>query len=88
MKTCDETIDVVFDRINQHNAAKSRRNAAVKRAAIPVCCLCLAALTGFGVLNGIQPAPNPDQTLDDALYPGIDDTVDPDEITSTPATNT
>lgn len=89
MKTYDETIDVVFDRINQHNAAKSRRNAAVKRAAIPVCCLCLAALTGFSILSGIQPAPDPDQTLDDALYPGIDDTIDPDELTGqNPPANT
>lgn len=87
MKNYDETIDVVFNRINQYNEKKSRRNAAMKRAAIPVCCLCLAALTGFGILNGFQPEPDPDQTLDDALYPGIDDTVDPDEITSTPATN-
>lgn len=83
MKNYDETIDVVFTRINQYNAAKSRRKAAIRRAAIPVCCVCLAALTGFGILN----APGPEQTLDDALYPGIDDTIDPDELTSTPATS-
>lgn len=81
MKTYEETIDVVFSRIGEHNAARKRRNSAIMKAAASVCCLGLVAVVCFAALHGNFNPQNPDQTLDDALYPGIDDTVDPDELT-------
>ena len=51
MKNYDETIDIVFNRIHQYNTAKSRRKAAITRAAVPVCCACLVALAGIGIFR-------------------------------------
>ena len=58
--------------------------------ATSLCCLCLVALLGFGMWQGgmFNTTP-PDQTLEDALYPGIKDNFDESkgESADNPAAN-
>lgn len=62
MKSYDETVDTVLQRIHSYNVTKERRKKALLTA-LPVCILCLAALTGFGLWQagqaggGLSPLP-------------------------------
>lgn len=62
MKSYDETVDTVLQRIHSYNVTKERRKKAILTA-LPVCILCLAALTGFGLWQagqaggGLSPLP-------------------------------
>ena len=48
MKSYDETVDSVFDRIDKYNSDKIRRNKIITKAVVPACCFCLIALGGIG----------------------------------------
>lgn len=48
MKSYDETVDSVFDRIDKYNSEKIRRNKIITKAVVPACCFCLIALGGIG----------------------------------------
>lgn len=62
MKSYDETVDTVLQRIHSYNVTRQRRKKAILTA-LPVCILCLAALTGFGLWQagqaggGLSPLP-------------------------------
>lgn len=38
MKSYDETVDSVFDRIDKYNSEKIRRNKIITKAVVPACC--------------------------------------------------
>ena len=48
MKTCEEKLQRVLQRVETEQAAAKQRRTAVKRAAVPALCLCLAAIIGLG----------------------------------------
>lgn len=48
MKSYNETVDSVFDRIDKYNSEKIRRNKIITKAVVPACCFCLIALGGIG----------------------------------------
>ena len=48
MKSYDETVDSVFNRIDKYNSEKIRRNKIITKAVVPACCFCLIALGGIG----------------------------------------
>ena len=48
MKSYDETVDSVFDRIDKYNSEKIRRKKIITKAVVPACCFCLIALGGIG----------------------------------------
>lgn len=53
MKNYDETIDIVFNRINEYEKSQRRKRRAVKRAVIPVCGFFLIALFGVALRTSL-----------------------------------
>ena len=90
MKNYNEMAKDVFRRIEEHEIELRNRRKTISRIITPLCCFCLVALLGFGMWQGgvfnITPS---DQTLEDALYPGIKDNFDESkgESPSNPAAN-
>lgn len=80
MKNYDETINSVFSRIEEYNALQKKKKQNVIKFTTTLSCVCLAVIVGAVIWKSNQPD-TPEQTIDDALYPGIDDTVD-DNIAS------
>lgn len=73
MKSYDETISNVFDRIGEYETKQKRKRSAITKTAASFCCVCAIALVGVGVMKNTN-APRTD--VNDAIYPGIKDTVD------------
>ena len=77
MKNYNEMAKDVFRRIEEHEIEQRNRRKTIRRIITPLCCFCFVALLGFGMWQGgvfdITPS---DQTLEDALYPGIKDSFD------------
>ena len=73
MKSYDETINTVFDRIGEYEKTQKNRRKVITRTAASFCCVCLVALGCVGVLKKNS---TPDEYVDDAVYPGIKDTFD------------
>ncbi len=77
MKNCDEMVNSLLERRDRYVAEQGRKRKVLVRTATPVCCACLVALLGFGMWQGgMFWAKEPEQTLNDALYPGIKDYFD------------
>lgn len=76
MKNYEETTKTVFDRIGKYKKKQIRRRKIILRTVTPVCCLCLVGAIVFGIWQSNQQNPLQEQTLEDALYPGIKDTFD------------
>ena len=49
MKNYDETINTVFNRINEYEIAQKRKRNIITRTAALLCCFCLVTLLGFGI---------------------------------------
>ena len=77
MKNYDETTNGLLDRRDRYVAEQKKKRKRVMGVATSLCCFCLVALLGFGMWQGgmFNTTP-PDQTLEDALYPGIKDNFD------------
>ena len=77
MKNYDELTNDLLERRDRYVADQKKKRKRVMGVATSLCCFCLVALLGFGMWQGgmfnITP---PDQTLEDALYPGIKDNFD------------
>ena len=74
MKNYNEMANDVLRRIGEHETEQRNRRKTVSRIVTPLCCFCLVALLGFGMWQGgVFNTTPPDQTLEDALYPGIKD---------------
>ena len=78
MKNYDEIAKSVLARRDAHDAAVKRRHRIAVRVGIPVVSLCLAVSLGVGFRQA-KKNDDPSLNVDDALFPGIDDTVDPGE---------
>lgn len=76
MKNYDEMAQNVFARIKEYEIGQKNKKRLIKRVAMPVCCLCLAALLGIGLWQGDFFNTTPPKTANDAMYPGIKDTFD------------
>lgn len=77
MKNSEEMVSSLLERRDRYAAEQKRKRKVIARAASSVCCVCLVALLGFGIWQGgmFNTTP-PDQTVEDALYPGIKDNFD------------
>ena len=62
MKNYDQTIESVFERIENYNTLKRKRTEAAKKAVIPLCCICLAVLIGSVIRNDLSHMPIEDST--------------------------
>ena len=77
MKSCDEMVNSLLERREQYAAGQKRKRKVLIHTVTPMCCVCLIALLGFGMRQeGILGTTLSDQTIDDAVYPGIKDTFD------------
>ena len=90
MKNCDEMVNSLLKRRDRYVAEQKRKKAIITRTVTSMCCVCLVALLVFGIWQGgmFNTAP-PDQTVEDALYPGIKDNFDESkgESPDSPAAN-
>ena len=77
MKNYDELTNDLLERRDRYVADQKKKRKRVMGIATSLCCFCLVALLGFGMWQGgmFNTTP-PDQTLEDALYPGIKDNFD------------
>lgn len=77
MKNCNEMVNSLLERREQHVAEQKRKRTVITRTVTSMCCVCLVALLGFGMWQGgmFNTTP-PDHRAEDALYPGIKDNFD------------
>ena len=64
MKNYDETINSVFERINEYEVEKKHKRKIVTRTVTSLCCFCLVALLGIGVWQSDLFKPMPPTVLD------------------------
>lgn len=83
MKNYDETINSVFNRIDEYNSLQKKRKQNVIKFTAALSCACLAVLAGVTIWHGATSEDTPEQTIDDALYPGLDDLIDDNTSAST-----
>lgn len=77
MKNYDELTNDLLERRDRYVADQKKKRKRVMGVATSLCCFCLVALLGFGMWqDGMFNTTPPDQTLEDALYPGIKDNFD------------
>ena len=79
MKNCEEMVHSLLTRREQYAAAQKRKKAALIRAAIPVGCVCLAALVGVGLWKGGVLNTAPPEIAGDSVNIGEKDYSGPDE---------
>ena len=86
MKNYDETINLVFARINEYEVKRSHKRKVVVRAAASMCCICIAVLLGVGVWQGgLLNAAEPDAS--EGYNAALQGTVRPNEtVGGTPDT--
>ena len=77
MKNCDEMVNSLLERRERYAAEQKKKRMVITRTVTSMCCVCLIALLGFGMWQGgVFNTTTPNQTLEDALYPGIKDNFD------------
>ncbi len=76
MKNYDETINSVFTRIDEYNSFQKNRKQNIIKLTAVLSCACLAVLIGVVIWHGSTVKDAPKQTINDALYPDIDDLFD------------
>lgn len=81
MKNYDETVNSVLERIDRHNAARTKRKDLFVRFVSPALCLCFIAAIGFIALQGDFFSPAPPITLDDSTQIGENDYIEPNNST-------
>ena len=64
MKNYNETINSVFERINEYEIEKKRKRKTVTKTVTSLCCVCLVALLGIGVWQSDLFKPMPPTVLD------------------------
>ncbi len=77
MKNSEEMVNSLLERRDLYVTEQKKKKAIITRTVTSMCCVCLVALLGFGMWQGgtFNTTP-PDQTVEDALYPGIKDNFD------------
>ena len=68
MKNSEEMVNSLLERRDKYDAEKKKKRTIITRTVTSMCCFCLVALLGFGVLQGgmfgtTPPAINGDKTL-------------------------
>lgn len=76
MKNYNEMADDVLRRIGEYETAQKRKRRTLTRAAASCCALALVVLVGVTAQRSGLAQPDIQQTLEDALYPGIPDVID------------
>lgn len=80
MKNYNETINTVFERIDQYNLAQKRKREIITRVALPTLSMCLAVAVGVFAFKGDIFKSEPPVTLEDSTVIGEQDYIEPDEI--------
>lgn len=77
MKNSEEMVNSLLERRDRYVTDQKKKKTIITRTVTSMCCVCLVALLGFGMWQGgmFNTTP-PDQTVEDALYPGIKDNFD------------
>lgn len=77
MKNSEEMVNSLLVRRDRYVTEQKKKKTIITRTVTSMCCVCLVALLGFGMWQGgmFNTTP-PDQTVEDALYPGIKDNFD------------
>lgn len=77
MKNSEEMVNSLLERRDRYVTEQKKKKTIITRTVTSMCCVCLVALLGFGMWQGgmFNTTP-PDQTVEDALYPGIKDNFD------------
>ena len=77
MKNCEQVTNDLLERRDKYVAEQRRKKKRAMGMVTSLCCVCLVALMGIGIWQGGWFAPTqPDQSLEDSLYPGIKDNFD------------
>lgn len=77
MKNYDELTNDLLERRDQYLKEQNAKKSRNARIVASLGCFCFTALLCFGIWQSGNFNPTPsDQTIDDALYPGIKDTFD------------
>ena len=94
MKSYDELTDNLLERRDTYVAEQRRKRKTAMSIATSLCCFCMVVLLGFGawssgLFNEVPLDQTPDETIGDALYPGIKDTFNDKngESSTNPAAN-
>lgn len=83
MKNCDEMVNSLLERREQYEADKKQKRKTLTRTLIPICCVCLVALSGFGAWQSGIFNKTPIQSAEDAIIPGTKDWYGPGETEPT-----
>ena len=94
MKSYDELTNNLLERRDTYVTEQKRKRKTTMNIATSLCCFCMVVLLGFGAWNSgffneLPLDQTPDETIGDALYPGIKDTFDDQngESATNPAAN-
>lgn len=80
MKSYDETINTVLDRISEYKTAQKRKKKIITRTVLPICSVTLAAAIGIGVWQSGIFKSKSSVTLKDSTVIGEKDYIEPDEL--------
>ncbi len=80
MKTYNETVNTVFERIDEYKTAQKRKKKIITHTAVPACCIALAAMIGIGVWQSDVFKSKPSVSLEDSTVIGEKDYIGPDDI--------
>lgn len=77
MKNSEEMVNSLLERRDRYVTKQKKKKIIITRTVTSMCCMCLVAILGFGMRQGgMFNSTPPDQTLEDALYPGVKDNFD------------
>ena len=82
MKTYNETINTVFERIDDYKLKRLRKKKIIMRVAIPALSMCLAVAVGVFAFKGDIFKSNPLETLEDSTVIGEKDYIEPNDVDS------
>lgn len=80
MKNYDETINNVFERIDEYKQKQARKKKIIMRVALPVFSVCLAVAIGVFAFRDDIFKTKPPATVEDSTVIGEKDYIEPDEI--------
>ena len=77
MKNCDEMVNSLLERREQYVAEQKRKKRVLTRTVTSMCCVCLAALLGFGMWQSGIFNTTPPAALDDSINISKKDYINP-----------
>lgn len=83
MKNYDEMAKDVLRQIGEYESQQRNRRIVMKKAIIPVCCVCLVALLGIGLWQGNFFGKTPSAKFEDFTIIGGQDYTEPDTNSQT-----